>query len=40
MGTGRGVPKPDPLRLPVPRDATQLHQSPYNDSCKKLVSDG
>ena len=40
MGTGCGFPKQDPPPPRLSRDATQLHNTPYNDSCKKLVSDG
>ena len=40
MGTGCGFPKQDPPPPRLSRDATQLHNTPYNDSCKKLVSVG
>jgi hypothetical protein len=36
MGTGCGIPKRNPLQPPLPRDLTQLHFSPYSDSCKML----
>ena len=36
MGTGCGFPKQDPPPPRLSRDATQLHNTPYNDSCKKL----
>jgi hypothetical protein len=40
MGTGCGFPKQDPPPPRLSRDATQLHNTPYNDSCKKLASKG
>ena len=40
MGTGCGFPKQDPPPPRLSRDATQLHNTPYNDSCKKLLRFG